>query len=216
MVSEFPSNSKNPTNEKKSKEEPKKVERVIQGEVIRRKKPMLRRLKDTFGGGDAKGAVSFVLIDVILPMTKDMVADAVSQGAERMIFGESRSTSRRSGRHFGSGSNNHTNYQKSFRGGSRDNYRDDPRANPTRKARASFDFEDIIIPTRAEAEDVIDQLFELISKFEAVTVAELYSLVGVTPTYTDEQWGWYDLRGAGPTRISNGYLLELPKPEPLD
>lgn len=219
MESEFPTNSKMPKTAKDEKAEkkaldPKKVERVTQGEAIRRKKPYTTKFKETFlSGWGFKSAISFVTLDVLAPAAKDAIADAVSQGVERMIFGESKSTSRRTGNRFNN-SSNHTNYQNSFRGGNQQ--RDDPRNGPSRKSRAQFDFDEIIIPTRGEAEEVIDQLFEIQSKYEVATVADLYGLVGVTANYTDERWGWVDLRGAGPTRIRNGYLLELPKPELLD
>jgi hypothetical protein len=218
MESEFPTNSKAPKTSKDEKVdkkavEPKKIERVTQDDVIRRKKPYTTKFKETFlSGWGFKSAISFVTLDVLAPAAKDAIADAVSQGVERMIFGESKSSSRRGGNRYG-GSNNHTNYQASFRS---NNQREDPRNNPSRKSRAQFDFDEIIIPTRGEAEEVIDQLFEIQSKYEVATVADLYGLVGVTANYTDERWGWVDLRGAGPTRIRNGYLLDLPKPELLD
>ena len=69
---------------------------------------------------------------------------------------------------------------------------------------------------RAEAEEVIDRLFELVSIYESATVADLYELVGLSSTHTDHKWGWTDLMGAGVSRIRGGYLLDLPDPEPLD
>lgn len=72
------------------------------------------------------------------------------------------------------------------------------------------------MPTRVEAEEVIDRMFDLVSQYEMVTVADLYDLVGLANNYTDEKWGWTDIRGAGVSRIKGGYLLDLPRPEPLD
>jgi hypothetical protein len=85
----------------------------------------------------------------------------------------------------------------------------------SRRARANFDFDEIILPTRVEAEEVIDRMFDLVAKYEMVTVADLYDLVGIQGNYTDEKYGWEDVRGAGVTRVSNGYLLDIPRPEPL-
>jgi len=67
-----------------------------------------------------------------------------------------------------------------------------------------------------EAEEVIDRMFDLVSRYEVVTVADLYELVGVSGEYTDAKWGWTDLRGAAAMRIRDGYLLDLPRPIYLD
>jgi hypothetical protein len=72
------------------------------------------------------------------------------------------------------------------------------------------------LATRVEAEEVIDRLFDVVSRYETATVADLYEMVGVTGNYTDDKWGWTDLRGASVQRVRNGYLLDLPRPEPLD
>lgn len=167
-----------------------------------------KRFSETFIGGDAKSVWSYVLFDVLIPASKDMVADAMSTGVERMLFGESRVSSRRS-----RGGNGYVNYSRFSSGGRRE--REEPRG-ISRRARASHDFNEIILETRSEAENVIDRLFDQVSQFEMATVGDLYDLVGINSNYTDNKWGWTDLRGAGVTRVRGGYLLELPRPEPLD
>lgn len=213
MESEFPSNSHNQKNVEKP--EQKKVEKVVQGVVVRRKKSLGKRMAETFTGGDAKGVWGYVMMDVLLPAAKDMVADAVSQGVERMIFGEARSASRRTGQRPG-GNNGFVSYNRYSPNTPRDNRREEPRHNPSRRARANHDFDEIILPTRVEAEEVVDRLFDLVAKYDQATISDLYDLVGVSGNFTDEKYGWTDIRGAGVTRIRNGYLLDLPKPEILD
>lgn len=214
MEGEFPSNSKEKRTARPDKLEPKKVERIIEGEVIRRKKPLGRRFIEHFVGGDARGVWGFVTADVLIPAAKDAIADAFSQGIERALFGEARSSSRRNGRRPGDGP--YTNYGKFSRDPrERDRDRDRERS-MSRRARAAHDFDEIILPTRVEAEEVIDRLFDLANKYETATVADLYDLVGIAGNYTDDKWGWSDIRGAGVVRVRNGYLLDLPRPEPLD
>lgn len=214
MESEFPSNAHK---QKAPKPEPKKIEKVISSEVIRRKKPFLKRGFWVFLKGTVKGGLEFVLLDVLVPQTKNMLADGVIQGAERMIYGESHSRGRSSGYRSGGGSNGFVNYNyRSSPNTPRDGRREDPRNSMSRRARANHDFDEIILPTRVEAEEVIDRLFELVSKFELASVSDLYDLLGIEWDYTDRAWGWTDIRGAGVTRVRNGYLLDLPKPEPID
>lgn len=215
MDSEFPSNRKTEKPAPRNKATEKKVEQVVQSEVVRRKKPLGKRFTEHFVGGDARSVWGYVAFDVLIPAAKDMFADAVSQGVERMIFGEARSTSRRTGARPGGSYVSYNRYSAGSRkiGGPPD---DRSRHELSRRARASHDFDEIILGTRVEADEVIDRLFDLVSKYEAATVADLYDLVGISGSYTDDKWGWLDLRGAGVTRVRNGYLLDLPKPEPLD
>lgn len=212
MQNEFPSNSRSkPAPEKP---EPKQIKKVVTGDVVRRKKPLGKRFSEMFMGGDAKGVAGYVAFDVLLPAAKDMVADAVSQGVERMIFGEARSSGRRTGSRPHT-TNGYVNYSRFAQGGSPAR-REDPRPSISHRARASHDFDEIIIPTRVEAEEVLDQLFALLERYGSAAVADLYEMVGVSGAYTDDKYGWVDLRGSRVERVRNGYLLDLPKPEPLD
>ena len=218
MASEFPSNrhkDKEPPEAKKP--EQKKVEQVVQTEVVRRKKPLGKRFINTFVGGDARGVWAFVALDVLVPAAKDMFADAVSQGVERMIYGEAQSTGRRSGRRPNEPYISYNRYSKSPSRRMVDPREPrDSRREVSRRSRATHDFDEIILAKRVEADEVLDRLYDLVSKYESATVADLYDLVGVSGNYTDDKWGWVDLRGAGITRVRDGYLLDLPKPEPLD
>lgn len=216
----FPSNSHKAKESEDVQPEPKKIEQVATGEVVRRKKPLGKRFAETFVGGDAKGVAAYVVFDVLVPAAKDMAADAVSQGIERMLFGEARSTSRRTGARPGSGSNGYVSYNRFGSSGSSAKFnghdREEPSRGISRRGRASHDFDEIILATRIEAETVIERLFELIERYGIATVSDLYDLVGITGNYTDANWGWSDMRGADTTRVRNGYLLDLPKPEPVD
>lgn len=209
----YPGNSQRVTKvntEPSKKPEEKKIESVVQGEVIRRKKPLGKRFLDTFVGGDAKSVLGYVMLEVLLPAAKDTIADAFSQGVERMLFGEARSTSRRTGSRPGTGYTSYNRFSPSS-----SHRREDPRT-ISRQNRARHDFDEIILATRVEAEEVIGRLFDLVSQYDQATVADLYELLGVDGNYTDRKWGWTDVRGAGATRVSGGYLLDLPRPTELD
>lgn len=212
-MDDYPANSNKGKMPVPKKQEKPKIEKVVAGEVLRRKKPLGKRIAETFGAADMRSVGGFVLIDVMIPAAKDMVADAISQGIERMLFGEARSTSRRPNKRYG-GDNGYVAYNRYG-----PSNRETPpfRAQgPSRRARAAHDFDEIILATRVEAEGVIERLFDLIERYQSATVADLYELVGVQGQFTDDKWGWVDIRGAGVTRIRNGYLLDLPRPTPLD
>lgn len=204
----YPPNSHK--NKQPEKDPPKKIDRVVEGEVVRKKKPWNKRFMESFVEGDGKSVGSYIWFDILLPAAKDTVADVFSQGIERMLWGETRSTSRRP--HRGGGYNNYTNYS---RYGSAVSKREEPRR-PNRRNSAPHNFDDIIIQTRVEAEEVIDRMFDLIAKYDFVSVSELSELLGLPSDYTDEKYGWTDIRGAGIQRVPSGYQLKLPRPEPLE
>ena len=49
-----------------------------------------------------------------------------------------------------------------------------------------------------------------------VKIADLYDLVGMDSNYTDNRYGWTNLRSAQVVRVRDGYLLKLPKALPLN
>jgi hypothetical protein len=214
MDGEYPGNSRRVRETAKPEPtEDKKIDKVIDTTVVRRKKSLGKRFVELFVVGDAKSVMSYVFLDVMMPAAKDMFADMASTTVERMIFGESRTSNRRPGTHARStGTPGYVSYNR-YATASRD--REESRSGLSRKARATHDFDEIIISSRAEAEEVIDRLFDLVAKYQSATVADLYGLIGETPAFTDEKWGWIDIQGAGVRRAHGGYLLDLPKPVPL-
>lgn len=220
-MDEFPGNSRRVLKpSEKTEEAPptpdKKIERVVEGPVIRRKKPLGKRFMETFVGGDARGVLGYILMDVLLPAAKDTIADAVSQGIERMLFGEARSSSRRTGYRPGQSVANYVRYDR-YNQPNVSSRREDPRRT-ARTAKPKHNFDDLVLATRVEANEVLERLYDLLSRYEFVSVSDLYELLGESDNanYTDQKWGWTDLRGADIIRVREGYLLSLPNPEPLD
>ena len=206
---EFPPNS-----QASKKIEDKNIQRVTSGEVTRKKKSLRKQFSDIFVAGNPKTAVRYAMFDVVLPMARDMVWEAISEGFRNLIFGDSRryrgSTPPQSGP---TGYVQYNRYSGIMGGGSRTS---SPQRTMSRQARAQHDFDEIILDSRTEAEEVIDRLFDLVSRYESATVADLYELVGLASSHTDHKWGWTDLHGAGVTRVHGGYLLDLPEPQALN
>lgn len=208
-MEDFPANSQKA---RARPEEPKHIERVTSAEAVRRKKGLGRQFKETFIGGSARTAFEYMLMEVIIPSAKDMMAEAMQSGIEKLIYGDSRP--RRSAPSSYS-SVGHVNYQRI----SAPNRNDKPPAPRmlSRRSRSRQDFDEIVIPSRQEAEDVIERMFDILSRFGTVTVSDLYELTGIQSSHTDHKWGWTELRGAKATRLrSGGFLLDLPEPEPVN
>jgi len=213
-MQDFPGNSqkaKRQPDEPKQMERPT-IERVTTAETVRRKRGIGRQFKETFIGGSARMAVEYMTMEVVVPAVRDTLAEALQSGIERLIYGDSRP---RRGTAAPSYSNvGHVDYTRMSSPA-----RPKPSAQRTlsRQARSRQSFADLVIPSRAEAEDVIDRMFDLLSRFGVVTVADLYEMTGVAGSHVDIKWGWTQLRGAKATRLrTGGYLLDLPEPNPLD
>ena len=214
-MEEFPSNTKS----SKVPARPEKAEQVTTGRVIVKKKGLGSRFKDAFTGEDGRGVMEHVLWDVLVPAAKDMVVDAGNEALNRAMYGDSRAPSRRGGPiNYGRVSSNiasRVNYNRSA-------LVTDPRERAKEQRKAPIpttgrvDFQEIILASRIEADEVIQRLNDLINGYEQATIADLFDLVGVTGEYTDEKFGWVNLDGARPRKVRDGYLLDLPNPIQLD
>jgi hypothetical protein len=214
---DYPSNSAKKRAAVVRPPEAKKIEKITTGDIVRRKKPIGKRFTDVFVGGDAKSVWQYIAYDILVPAAKDMLSDAVSSGIDQMLFGGDQrwGSSRRRSRP-GNGPLGTMNY-----GGKSGpiNYGGGQRGGPqqmSRRGRAQHNFDEIVLETRAEAEEVLDKMYNLLETYEQVTVAEFYELVGTTSHFTDNKWGWDSLQGSGVQRVRGGYLLNLPKPDALD
>ena len=79
-----------------------------------------------------------------------------------------------------------------------------------------YNYDDIILETRGEAEEVLSRMDELVETYNMVSVADLCDLVGATCKWTDNKYGWTDIRSAHVIRTRDGYMIKLPKALPLD
>lgn len=209
---EFPSNARSSKSPAQKKVGEKKVHKVVKGEAKAQKKPLWERFKEIFIGGDSRGVGEYVLMDVLIPAAKDMIADAVSQGVERKLFGDVRSSSRRGGyRPSTGGPLGHVSYHKM----SEPSRRGEPERSYNRRSRGG-PADNIWVPTRAEASEVLDTLAELIDVYEVATVADLYELVGMTADFTYEKFGWVSMHGFDVRRAKDGYVIVVPAAVEID
>ncbi len=204
-IPDYPSNS----DASKRARQDKNIKRITSDDPIRKKKGLRKQFHDTLIAGDPKNALNSVIFDVLLPAAKDMISDAGSSYLDKLIFGES-SRRRRGVPPPQSGPTGYVSYNRYSMAQS------SPQRALSRRARAQHDFDEIILQSRSEAEDVIDKLYEIVSQYGQASISDLYELVGIAGSYPDTSWGWKGLRGSGVTKVRDGYLLDLPSPQPLD
>jgi len=203
-----PNSHKSKAKAKDSEKESEKEERVIKpkiidGEAKTRKKGWGSKIASTFFSQEDLGSVgTYLVFDVVIPAMKSMISDAASQGVERMLFGEVRRSS--------SSGKSRTSYGTMYKSSASSARELSPRA------RATHDFNEVILETRREAEDVILGLSDIISEYDVATVSDLYELVGVTGSFQDDKWGWFNMKDATVQRIRAGYLVNLPPTDSID
>lgn len=173
------------------------------------KKGVGAKIKETFVGDSASSVGSYILFDILVPRAKELLFEIINGGSERALFGTTTARSASRGRR--SQLVEKTNYSGMSTGRTERVERD-----ISARGKASHNFEEILIPGRGEAEQVLDLLLELVDQYESATVADLYSAVGISTDHTDLKFGWTDLREARivPAR-GGGYILDLPRAEAL-
>ena len=180
--------------------ENKRIEKPVTTAKVK-KKSEIRKLSDVFLAEDVGSVGNYILMDVIIPAIKKTVSDIVRDGVDMMLFGGKRSSS-------SSGPN--AKYVSYSRMSDRRDERRDPYEN-----RSRFSYDDIIMPTRGDAEIVLTRLEDAIEEYGTVSVADLYDLVGLSCDRTYNNYGWMNLRNAEVVPTRDGYMLKLPKAMPL-
>lgn len=189
-----------PSNARKTKPA---VERVVKTPARIDKGSLGKQALQAFFAEDVKEVGQYLLWDIALPSVKNAVSDIFTSGIDRLLFG-------------GDGGPQRSRSNKSYTSYSNRTYgrRETPTERTyTQRDRREHNLESIIFATRSEAEDVLNHLISICDQYDVATVGDLYGMAGISQSYTDENWGWRDLRSGRAVRSRNGYILDLPKPE---
>lgn len=204
LYENLPDNSRSGRNEKKElqKQPEKRAEKVIKGEA-KVKKNEMRKLTDVFISEDVGNVKNYILMDVIVPAVKKAIYDLVVGTLDMSLYG---------GR--GGGAKRSTADKVSYRDYNGVSRRDERTYNTNRTA-SGYSYDDIVVDTRGEAETVLMRMDEIMEEYESVRVADLYDLVGITGQYTDNNYGWTNIRNAEVVRVRDGYKIKMPRAIPL-
>ena len=188
--------------------EKKKVEKVISGTAKVKKKSELRKFADNFISEDVDSVKTFVVRDVVIPSVIDLIEDIVVGGIRTLLRGDSGRRDSRDRRSYG-GTPSYINY-------SRYSDRRDDRSGRDNQTRRGYGYDDIVVNSRADAEAVIEQMDGIVDTYGMVSVADLYDLVGMSSNYTDNNYGWTNIRNAEPVRLRDGgWMIKMPKAIPI-
>lgn len=196
-MEEYKSNSHKSRERAKAELPEKKVEKIVSGSVKTKKKSGINKLAGIFVPEDVDNVKSYILEDVVVPAVKDIILDAV-----KAVLGVKSPSGRRS-------SASKVSYRK---------YYEDPAQESRRNYNIQgYDFDDIFFTTRAEAENVLTAMDEIVSSYRIVSVADYFDLVGVDSPWTANSYGWTDnIRNARVVNARDGYTIKFPRATPID
>lgn len=186
--------------------EEKKVEKVVRGKVKTKKKSEIRKFADVFIAEDVSSVKSYIIGEVLIPAAKKALSDIVTNGIDMILYGSTGVSKRRNGS--GSRASYSSYYDRDRRSDRDDRY--------SRISRTAYSYDDIILDNRGEAEEVLAGMDALLEQYQLVSVADLNELVGISGNYTDNRYGWTDLRNASIVRVRDGYMLKLPRAMPIN
>ena len=198
-----PNSHKSREEQQTAKASEKKVEKVVSGSVKARKKSEIQKIADVFIMEDAEKVKSYILMDVLVPAVKKAVSDIVTNGVDMILYGETGRTKK-------NGTASRVSYRSCY------DKREDRRDYSSTRTRTGYDYDDVILDNRGEAEELLSRMDELISTYGLVSVADFYDLLGITGSYTDNKYGWTDIRNASVVRVRDGYTIKLPRALPLN
>lgn len=200
VMDNYPSNSIENKTEHKEVEK-KRVNKVVTNPVKTRKNEV-RKITDIFISEDVKNVKSYIFMDVLVPAIKNAVTAIVKDGIDMILWGEAGGK----GKSSNASKISYRNYYDNRSSGSYTGNR----------SRAGYSYDDIVLTTRGEAEEVLTRMDELISQYGYCTVGDLLDMVGVTGSYTDNKYGWTNISSAQPVRVRDGWVLKLPRVVPMD
>lgn len=179
--------------------EKEKLEKVISGSAKTKKKSEISKITDLFVPEDRENVKTFIISDIIVPSFKKVISDIV----DMVLFGESRSKK--------SSNASRVSY--------RDYYDNKDRRNYSRsRSKTNYFSDDVIVNSRGDAENILDNMDDLIDKYGTASVGDLYDLAGLDTEYTDYKYGWTNVRNAEIVRVRGGseYAIKMPRTMALD
>ena len=183
-------------------QEKKEVRQVVSGKI--KQKGLGEKAAEAFFSEDTRTVGDYILWDLFIPGVKDAIYEVIG----RVLFGSN--GSRKSSRGNGGTHVSYSSYYDSDRNGrSRDRVGHSSR-------RSDYDFSDIVLDTRGDAEEVLSSMEELVRKYGEASVQDLCNLVGIDSQFTDTKYGWTDCRDFSYRRSGRGYILDFAKPIYLD
>ena len=178
-----------------------KKEKIIDGEA-KKTGSQTKKVLGAIIEEDAENIKQYIIWDVLLPTVRDGIRDVLVKLVEA-VFGRRPSSSSTVS------SVSYKNYNRIS-------------TQPASTVRAAEQnpttFDDVVVPTRGDAERLLSTLEDIADQYGIVSVADMYDLAGINTVYTEFHYGWdrQMLALARIERTREGYILKMPRVKPLN
>lgn len=194
-------------NNNKPEQKQNKPQKVINGSATVKKKTGLSKFASDFISEDAGSVKEFVLYDILIPSAKRAISEMFKGAIDIFLYGKTSATKP-------SNPTSTIAYNKLYK--AQPNVYANGGALP-HQTRTTYSYNNIVLESRGDAEAVLDAMGEIIDQYGMVKVADLYDLVGMTGSYTDNNYGWTNISEAHVARLNEGgYLIKLPRAVPIN
>lgn len=196
------------TQSAETKANEKKVEQVTSSAAKVRKESWIQKRAKAFVSDDAKNVGEYVMDDILIPALKKVISDMINETVNTTLYGRGGGARRSNA--------DRVSYRDYYNGGRGNRSDDRVRESSRSTSRSRVAYEEVVVASREEADAVLQRLDELIDMYGVVSIADLYDLVGVQGRYTDNKYGWTNVRNAEAVRVRDGYEIRMPKVGPID
>lgn len=180
--------------------------RVTRGEAKIKPRSELSKLTSAFIRMDMHDVVDCLVSDIVVPAIVNLVEDVIINGSRLILRGETARGDSRSRA-------DKVSYRRYYDDRDRGRDRDDRDRGRTRSV---YDYDRISLPSRSDAEAVLNRMQEAIEEYGQVTIADLYEFADVRGEHPTHKYGWTSIKSADVERRRDGYYLKLPTPRSLD
>ena len=185
-------------------DEKKPVKKLVTKDDIAVKKHS--KFKEAMISDDTKKIGSYIAFDVLIPAAKKAISDIVTNGIDMILYGETKAKR--------TTSSNSISYRSYFNRDRDDRRSDRFSGSETKRTRQTY--EDVTFRTRAKAEEILEEMDNVIDEYKVVSVADLYEMLDLDFEYTDNKYGWTSMEGACVRSTRDGFVLDLPRAKHID
>ena len=202
------------SNKAKEPQPEKNLEKIIQGDIVRKKKSLGERAKILFIGADGKDVVRYMILDVGIPRVRDMLFDMGKDGLQRFFYGE------RGRRMPGDPRGPQVRYNGILQSAVRQvgpvrgmsgRLPDQP---PVRR-NERHEMNELILTLKSDADDILEKMQDVIEAYGVFSLADLNELIGQPTATIDHKWGWTNIATAKIHPVREGYRVDLPPLEEI-
>lgn len=203
---------------KNVEDEKPKQEKIISSNVtkvdVKKKSLFERTILAIIGPNGIKSLGGYLTRDIIGPAIKNIIVDSVTSGINMLVYKDDNHVTY-SKRNYGQPVNYNkqskvsygTAYSSTPNKG-RQYYDDTPFGNKSKAYADEYLFKD-----RREALDVLNELRNNILKYNYVSLADYYDMIGAPSVFTDNNYGWSWLEEVPIRNVQGGFVIQLPEVE---